>query len=77
MENLLFGSSGIVLLTLDHWKDLLQDACKLMDSLRTETFKSRAETEKALREKHAAETESVYAKLKLEQAETRLQGAIT
>ena len=81
-KNLLFGSSGIVSRTLDHWKDLLEDAFKLIDSLRTELFKSRAETEKALSEKEAAETEKeaaeterVYAKLKLTQAEAKLEEA--
>jgi hypothetical protein len=81
-KNLLFGSSGIVSRTLDHWKDLLEDAFKLIDSLRTELFKSRtelfksrAETEIALSEKEAAETERVYAKLKLTQAEAKLEEA--
>ena len=46
--NLLFGSSGIVTRTLDHWKDLLDEAFKLIESLRSELFKSRAETQKAL-----------------------------
>jgi hypothetical protein len=35
----------------------------------------RTETEKALREKGVAETESIYDKLKVAQVETRLQGA--
>ena len=88
-KNRLFGSSGIVSRTLDHWKDLLEDACKLIDNLRMELFKSRAETEKsraetaksraetdkALLEKTAAETERVYAKLKLTQAEAKLEEA--
>jgi hypothetical protein len=45
-KNLLFGSSGIVSRTLDHWWDLLDDAFKLIESLRAELFKSRAETQK-------------------------------
>ena len=47
-RNLLFGSSGIVSRTLDHWRDLLDDAFKLIESLRAELFKSRAEAQKAL-----------------------------
>ncbi len=33
-NNLLFGSSGIVSRTLDHWRDMLDDAFKLIESLR-------------------------------------------
>ncbi len=62
-KNLLFGSSGIVSRTHDHWKDLLKDAFKLIDSLRTELFKSREETEKSLDETEKAPGEK-------EQAET-------
>jgi hypothetical protein len=39
-KNLLFGSSGIVSRTLDHWRGLLDDAFKLIKSLRVELFKS-------------------------------------
>ena len=65
--NLLFGSSGIVSRTLDHWRELLDDAFKLIESLRAELFKSRAETQKALGEKEKAESECIHAKLKLDQ----------
>ncbi len=34
--NLLFGSSGIVSRTLDHWRGLLDDAFKLIESLRAD-----------------------------------------
>jgi hypothetical protein len=44
--NLLFGNSGIVSRTLDHWRALLDDAFMLIESLRSELFKSRAETQK-------------------------------
>ena len=64
--NLLFGSSGIVTRTLDHWKDLLDEAFKLIESLRAELFKSRAETQKALAEKEKAESERLHAALKLD-----------
>ncbi len=37
-NNLLFGSSGIVSQTLDHWRDMLDDAFKLIESLRAELF---------------------------------------
>ena len=50
-RNLLFGESGIVSLTLDHWSDLLDDTSRLIERLRAELFKSRAETQKALAEK--------------------------
>ncbi len=68
-RNFLFGSSGIVSLTLDHWRDLLNDAFKLIESLRAELFKSRAKTQKALGEKEKAESECIHAKLKLDLAE--------
>jgi hypothetical protein len=74
-KNLLFGSSGIVSRTLDHWKDLLEDAFKLIDSLRTELFRSRAETEKAIREKEQAESDRLHATLKLDQTQARLDTA--
>ncbi len=45
--NLLFCSSGIVSRTLDHWGALLDDAFMLIESLRAELFKSRAETQNA------------------------------
>ena len=47
-KNLLFGSNGIVTRTLDHWKALLNDASRLIENLREELFKSRAEAGKAL-----------------------------
>ncbi len=65
-RNLLFGSSGIVSRTLDHWRELLDDAFKLIESLRAELFKSRAEAQKALGEKEKAESECIHAKLKLD-----------
>ncbi len=37
-NNLLFSSSWIVSQTLYHWKDVLDDAYKLMESLRKELF---------------------------------------
>ena len=74
-RNLLFGSSGIVSRTLDHWRELLDDAFKLIESLRAELFKSRAETQKALGEKEKAESEFIHAKLKLDQMQARLDSA--
>ena len=71
-SNLLFGSSGIVSRTLDHWRDLLDAAFKLIESLRAELFKSRAETQKALGEKEKAESECINAKLKLDQVQASL-----
>ena len=73
--NLLFGSSGIVSRTLDHWRELLDDAFKLIESLRAELFKSRAEAQKALGEKEKAESEFIHAKLKLDQMQARLDSA--
>jgi hypothetical protein len=61
----LFGSSGIVSRTLDHWRELLDDAFKLIESLRAELFKSRAEAQKALGEKEKAESEIIHAKLNI------------
>ena len=74
-RNLLFGSSGIVSRTLDHWRELLDDAFKLIESLRAELFKSRAETQKALAEKEKAEAERLHAALKLDQTQARLDTA--
>ena len=74
-RNLLFGSSGIVSRTLDHWRDLLDDAFKLIESLRAELFKSRAETQKALAEKEKAEGERLHAALKLDQTRAELDAA--
>ena len=71
----LFGSSGIVSRTLDHWRELLDDAFKLIESLRAELFKSRAEAQKALGEKEKAESEIIHAKLKLDQMQARLDSA--
>ncbi len=73
--NLLFGSSGIVSRTLDHWREWLDDAFKLIKSLRAELFKSRAEAQKALGEKEKAESECIHAKLKLDQMQARLDSA--
>ena len=42
-KNLLFGGSGLLSRTLEHWEALLKDASKLIESLRAELFKSRAE----------------------------------
>ena len=58
--NLLFGSSGIVSRTLDHWRDLLDDAFKLIESLRAELFKLRSEAQEALAESRA-ETQKALA----------------
>ena len=74
-KNLFFGSSGLVSRTLEHWETLLKEASMLIESLRAELFKSRAETEKALREKKNAEQKSLHATLKLEQTQVRLDGA--
>ena len=74
-KNLLFGSTGLVSRTLDHWEKLLDDAFKLIERLRAELFISCAEKEKALREKKNAEQESLHATLKLEQTQVRLDGA--
>jgi hypothetical protein len=71
-NNLLFRSSGIVSWTLYHWGDMLDDAFKLIESLRAELFRSRAETQKALGEKEKAESECINAKLKLDQAQATL-----
>ncbi len=65
--NLLFGSSSIVSRTLDHWRELLDYAFKLIETLRAELFKSLAETQKALGEKERAESELIHAKLKMDQ----------
>jgi hypothetical protein len=61
--------------TLDHWRDLLDEAFKLMESLRAELFKSRAETQDALGEKEKAESECIHAKLKLDQMQAHLDNA--
>jgi hypothetical protein len=39
-NNLLLGSCGVVSRTLDHWRNMLDDAYKLIKSLRAELFKS-------------------------------------
>ena len=62
--NLLFGSSGIISRTLDHWRELLDDAFKLIESLRAELIKSRDETQKALDEKERAERECIHARIR-------------
>jgi hypothetical protein len=74
-KNLLFGSSGIVSRTLDHGRGLLDNAFKLIESLRAELFKSRAETQKALGEKEKAESECIHAKLQLDQMQAHLDNA--
>ena len=74
-KNLLFGSSGLVSRTLDHWRELLDDAFKLIESLRAELFKSRAETQKALGEKEKAESKCIHATLKLDLTLARLDTA--
>ncbi len=51
---------------------MLDDAFKLIESLRAELFKSRAETQKALGEKEKAESERINAKLKLDQVQATL-----
>ena len=71
--NLLFGSSGIVTRTLEHWEALLKDASRLIESLRAELFKSRAETQKALAEKEKAESERIVAALKLDGVRAELE----
>ncbi len=71
-KNLLFGSSGILSRTLDHWRELLNDVFKLIKSLGEELFKSRAETQKALGKKEKAESECIHAKLKLNQMQAHL-----
>ncbi len=50
--------------TLLYWKDLLADACKLIDNLRVVLFKSRVEQEKLRTEteKLRAETKKVSAR---------------
>jgi hypothetical protein len=53
-NNLIFRSSGIVSLTLNHWRDMLNDAFKLIKTLRAELFKSSAKTQQALGEKEKA-----------------------
>ena len=74
-RNLLFGGSGIVSRTLDHWSDLLDDASRLIERLRAELFKSRAETQKALAEKEKAEGELLITALKLDQTKAELDTA--
>ncbi len=66
-KNLLFGSSCILSRTIDHWRELLDYAFKLIESLGAELFKSRTETQKALGEKEKAESECIPCKLKLYQ----------
>jgi hypothetical protein len=56
----------------DHWRDMLDDAFKLIESLRAELFRLSAETQKALCEKEKAESECINAKLKLDQAQATL-----
>jgi hypothetical protein len=58
-RNLLFGSSGIVSRTLEHWRDLLDDASRLIESLRAELFKSRAEAQEALLKSRAEAQEAL------------------
>ncbi len=76
-KKLLFGTSSIVLHTLEHWREWLNDAFKLtgIESLRAsaELCKARAETEKALSEKERAASECIHAKLKMEQMQTDLE----
>ena len=74
-RNLLFGGSGIVSRTLDHWSDLLDDTSRLIERLRAELFKSRAETQKALAEKEKAEGELLITALKLDQTKAELDTA--
>ena len=74
-RELFFGSSGIVYRTLDHWRDLLDEAFKLIESLRAELFKSRAEAQQALAESRA-ETQKVLAEKGKEEGE-RLHGEST
>jgi hypothetical protein len=54
---------------------LLDDAFKLIESLRAELFKSRAEAQKTLGEKEKAESECINAKRKLDQMQARLDRA--
>ncbi len=61
--------------TLDHWRELFDDAFKLIESLRAELFKSRAETQKALGEKEKAQSECIHAKLKSNQIQAQLDNA--
>ena len=74
-KNLLFGSGGMLSRTLEYWERLLDDAFKLIESLRAGLFKSRAEAQKALGEKEKAESECIHAKLKLVQMQARLDNA--
>ena len=67
-KNLLFGGSGLLSRTLEHWEALLKDASKLIESLRAELFKSRAEKEQA-------ESERIHAALKLAQMQSKLDDA--
>ena len=53
--------------TLEYWEGLLDDASKLIESLRAELFESRAEIQKAIGEKESAESELLHAKLKWDQ----------
>ncbi len=46
---------------------MLDATFKLIESLRAELFKSRAETQKALGKKERAENELIHAKLKMDQ----------
>ncbi len=54
---------------------MLDDAFMLIESLRAELFKLRAETQKALGEKERAESECIHAKLKLDQMHAHLSNA--
>jgi hypothetical protein len=62
-KSLLLGCSGILSRTLEYWEWLLDDAFKLIESLRAELFKSRAETQKAFGEKEKAGSECIHAEV--------------
>jgi hypothetical protein len=54
---------------------MLDDAFKLIESLRAKFFKSRSETQKALGEKEKAESDCLNATLKLDQTQAKLYEA--
>ncbi len=62
-NKLFFDNNGIVSRTLDLWRDMLNDADKLIESLRAELFKWRAKTQKALVKKQKAESGDIHATL--------------
>ncbi len=68
-------SSGVVSRTFDQWRDMLNDAYKLIKSLRAEHFESRAKTRKSLGEKEKAESYCLNATFSLDLTQAELHEA--